>query len=109
MHISTDRDVCTVIVTVDGEGDAMNEALTHAAAGLEDFAQFDGFVSGATHISTGGSRIVQYLQWQTQAHHESCMQDPRWGESESSRRFMELVGDGTLTISVNVFDVVAVR
>ncbi len=109
MKISSGQQVCTVIVTVDGEGDAMMEAQTHAAAGLEEFAQFDGFVSGATHFSTDGTRIVQYLQWQTQAHHEACMQDPRWGESESSRRFLELVGNGTLTVTVNVFDVVAAR
>lgn len=54
---------CTVIVTVDGEMKDIESVIDHASEGLSKFNEFDGFIAGATHISNGRNRIIQYLQW----------------------------------------------
>ena len=70
-------DIYTVIVTVDAECDIIPELETHAREGLARFAELDGFVSGALHKSTDGTRLIQYLQWRDEAAHLACMHDPR--------------------------------
>ena len=102
------RPLCTVIVTVDADPDVMDDLVAHARHGIETFGELDGYVSGALHLSGDRGRLVQYLQWETRAHHEACMNDPRWDERDSTRRFMALVESGRATIDVRVYDVVAV-
>ena len=86
--IQTASPHCTVIVTVDAEPEVMPELQAHARNGLVRFAELKGFVSGALHASTDGTRIVQYLQWETEADHLDCMHDPRWDEMPSTKRIM---------------------
>ncbi len=78
----------------------------HARRGLRRFAEFDGFVGGATHVSADGGRIVQYLQWRSEEDHLACMNDPSWADLPSSQRFMELVESGRATMDVRTYDVV---
>lgn len=107
--IDPDAQVCTVIVTVDAAASVLPELEAHAREGLSRFAKFPGFLGGATHRSADGTRLVQYLRWLTEAHHLACMQDPRWDDLPSTRRFMELVQSGRARMDVRVYEVVAVR
>jgi hypothetical protein len=107
--IDADAQVCTVIVTVDAEAGVLAEMEAHAREGLSRFAEFEGFLGGATHRSADGTRLVQYLRWQTEAHHLACMNDSRWDDLPSSRRFMELVQSGRASVDVRVYEVVAAR
>lgn len=104
--------LCTVIVTVDAASQVIAELEAHARYGLARFPDFAGFVAGALHRSTGtgadGARLVQYLQWKTEADHLACVNDPRWDELPSTARFMELVASGQATIDVRTYDVLAV-
>ena len=77
MTTITQAPICTVIVTVDTESDVMSELEDHARAGLAAIAELDGFISGALHRSTDGSRLIQYLQWRGEVSHRACMNDPR--------------------------------
>lgn len=107
--IDPDAGVCTVIVTVDAEASVMPELEVHAREGLLRFAEFPGFLGGATHRSADGTRLVQYLRWRTEAHHLACMHDSRWDDLPSTHRFMELVQSGRASMDVRVYDVVAAR
>lgn len=103
--ISEDADLCTIIVTVDGAQDAVAQILDHATDGLSIFAEFDGFVGGATHLADDGQRIIQYLQWRSAADHMACMEDPSWSDQPSSRQFMELMESGEITVDVRNYSV----
>ena len=70
-------DLCTVVVTVDADPDLIPELEAHARDGLARFASFKGFLSGALHKSADGGRLIQYLQWETEADHLACMHDPQ--------------------------------
>lgn len=107
MNIDPTKDICTVIVTVDGEIDDMEFVVDHATEGLETFSDFDGFIAGATHVSDDGERVVQYLQWDSKEDHEACMNDPSWAEDETTVRFLELMESGDITVDIRIYDVVA--
>jgi hypothetical protein len=106
MRIDPKNTNCTVIVTVDGDSQAISSVTDHASSGLDRFAAFPGYIAGATHLSEDGSRIIQYLQWQSKEAHEACMNDPSWDDDEGSRHFIELMGTGAIKVSVGVFDVI---
>ena len=107
MQISAENDLCTVIVTVDGAPDQLDHAAAHAAEGLRRFAGFDGFVAGATHVAADGGRLVQYLQWRSEADHQACMADPSWADDPSSQRFMAQMQAGRIAVDVRVYTVAA--
>lgn len=99
--------LCTVIVTVDADPEVLPELQAHARDGLGRFATFPGFVSGALHRSADGGRMVQYLQWRTEADHLACMAHPGWDDLDSTRRFMELVNSGVARMDVRTYEVMA--
>ncbi|RLW69671.1 MAG: hypothetical protein B6D68_01785 [spirochete symbiont of Stewartia floridana] len=99
--------ICTVIVTVDAPAETISEMEFHARDGLVRFKEYKGFVSGALHKSTDGKRLIQYLQWETEADHLACMNDPRWDDRPSTRRFMEHVESGGAQTDVRVYEVVS--
>lgn len=105
--IRQQQTICTVIVTVDAPTDLIPELETHARYGLTQFIEFTGFVAGALHKSKDGTRLVQYLQWETEADHLACINDTRWDQIPSTRRFMELVKSGAVGMDVRIYDVVA--
>ena len=107
MNIDPSKDLCTVIVTMDGEIDDMEFVIDHATEGLDIFSEFDGFIAGTTHVSDDGERVIQYLQWDSKKDHEACMNDPSWNEDEPSIRFLELMEAGVITVDVRIYDVVA--
>ena len=106
MTVDHKSSACTVIVTVDGLKDDIIAVLNHASQGLEVFANFDGFVAGATHLSDNGRRIVQYLQWDSKDSHEYCMKDPLWEDLDSGKMFMQLMRAGAIQVDVQTFEVV---
>ena len=101
------RGLCTVIVTVDADPEVIPQLEAHAKEGLARFQDFDGFVAGALHRSADGARLVQYLQWETEADHLTCVNDPRWEELPSARHFMSLMESGKARVDVRTFDVVS--
>lgn len=106
--IDADRPVCTVIVTVDAGADVMDDLATHARAGVEDhFRRYPGFIAGALHISRDGTRLVQYLQWASEADYLRCRDDHRWSSVDSTRRFMDLVERGRATVDARVYAITA--
>lgn len=109
MKIETGQGNCTVIVTVDGSEKAVSTALEHASQGLTKFADFDGFIGGATHLSVDGCRLVQYLQWKDEASHTACINDPSWEQDPLSRRFQEMAAQRDLTVDVRIYRVMAER
>ena len=106
--IETGASCCTVVVTVDADPEVIMDMESHARRGLGWFARFEGFVSGALHKSTDGGRLIQYLQWRSEADHLACMNDPRWDEEESTRSFLEHVVSGRATMDVRIYDVIAI-
>lgn len=105
--ISPARQLCTVIVTVDAPQAVVPELESHAREGLRRFRDFPGFIGGALHRSGDGLRLVQYLQWRSEEEHLACMNDPRWDDEPSTRRFVELAEDGTATVDVRTYVVLA--
>lgn len=105
--IGTPRVGCTVIVTVDADPAAMPDLVSHARFGLERFGDFEGFVGGALHQSEDGRRLVQYLQWEREADHRACIDDPQWDALPSTKRFMELVQSGQAKMDVRTYEVLA--
>ena len=109
MHIDPSRNICTVIVTVDGKVDEMTFVVNHASAGLDQFSSFAGFIAGATHLSDDGKRVIQYLQWESREAHEACMNHSSWNEDESSKRFIGMMESGTIRVDVRTYDIVSAR
>lgn len=98
---------CAVIVTVDASAGVMPDLEAHARYGLTRFPEFAGFVSGTLHLSADGTRLVQYLRWRTRNDYDACINDPVWDDLPSTRRFMQLVGEGSARMEVRIYDVVA--
>ena len=48
-----------------------------------------GFISGSVHRSTDGTRIFNYLQWQTPEHLAAMQRSPQF--AEVARRFAGLI------------------
>ena len=103
--ISEDSDLCTVIVTVDADAAVIPQLEEHASAGLDAFREFDGFVSGALHVSRDGRRIVQYLQWRSEADYETCVNAALWDDWPSTARFLEFVESGRATMDAQTYAV----
>ena len=99
--------VCTVIVTLDAEREDMGDLLSHARMGLERFAEWEGFVAGALHLSQDGTRLVQYLQWASEEVYVRCRDAPVWEHLSSTRRFMAHVDAGRARVDARVFSVLA--
>jgi len=107
IEIRTPSQLCTVIVTVDADADVLLTLEEHARAGLGWFAAYEGFIGGALHKSADGTRLVQYLQWKREEHYLACMNDPKWEENPSTRRFMALVEAGRARVDARVYEVVS--
>ena len=85
--ISASENLCTVIATVDAPGAIMAGPASHAREGLQASSRYPGFVAGALHLSADGGRLIQYLQWASEADHLAWMNDPRWDELSSTKEF----------------------
>ncbi len=107
MSARDEQTICVVIVTVDANTETIGEVTAHAQYGLKRFAEFDGFICGVLHRHANGTRIVQYLRWQSEADHLACMNHPLWDDVPSSRRFLGLVNSGQIRVDVGVYDVIA--
>ncbi len=107
MNVSLAPDRCTVIVTVDAPAEALSVVEAHARLGLERFHDYPGYLGGALHLSRDRTRLVQYLQWRTEAEYQACIEDARWQEEPSALRVQELVANGTATMHVGQYTVAA--
>ena len=105
--IASDRPICTVVVTVDGSPDVLDDLVEHARVGLERFPDYSGFLGGALHLSENGTRMIQYLQWESEATYVACRDDPRWDDLESTRLFAEHIGAGRAQMDVRLYAVIA--
>lgn len=106
-EINAASDVVTVIVTVDAAVGVMPVLQEHARIGIDRFPQYRGFVGGALHVSSDGSRLVQYLQWTSEEDYRACMSDAAWDDLPSARSFSDVVESGEARVDVRLYGVVA--
>ena len=85
----------------------MQDLEAHARYGLSRFPEYSGFLSGALHKNADGTRIVQYLRWESEANYQACVSDPQWESGSSSQRFLALVASGEVRMDVKVYEIVA--
>lgn len=95
----------TVIVTVDASQDLIPALQEHAAMGIRRFDTYPGYLGGALHVSADGTRLVQYLQWESESSYESCRTDPAWDALRSTQHFLAAVASGRATIDSRSFHV----
>ena len=62
-------------------------------------------MSGVLHTNTDGTRLVQYLQWATEADYLACISDRRWSELPSSRRFLARIDAGEAVVDARIFTI----
>ena len=106
--ISSARLVCTVVVTVDADPEVIDDMLEHARLGITtDFRECEGFIAGALHVSTDRTRLVQYLQWDSEAAYLRCRDDPKWDELDSTKRFLNHISTGRALVDARLFEVLA--
>ena len=98
-------EVCVVVVTLDAPMEHMPTLLSHASLGIERFPAYPGYRQGTLHVSLDGTRLIQYLVWDSEAEYEACVGDPRWDEMESTRRFMGIVELPEVQIDVRAYQV----
>jgi hypothetical protein len=101
------NEIYTVIVTLDADADVIPELEAHARSGLGLFRDFAGFVAGALHKSADGTRLIQYVQWESESHYHACMNDPRWDAFPSAQQFMAIVEAGRARMDVWAYVVLA--
>lgn len=85
----------------------MKDLLEHARLGISRFSDCHGFISGALHLSSDSTRLIQYLQWETEGNYVTCRDDPRWEEYPTTRIFLEHVEEGRATVDARTYAVVA--
>jgi hypothetical protein len=97
-----------VVVTVDADAEILEDMLAHARLGVTTyFGEYEGFIAGALHLSTDRTRLVQYLQWESEAAYLRCRDDPRWDHLDSTKRFLDHIAAGRALVDARVFEVVA--
>lgn len=106
-RITGTPDVCTVIVTLDAPPERLPAFAAHAAMGLERFRRYDGFVAGALHLAADGGRLVQYLQWRSEAEYRACIEDPAWDALPSTRELLAAVASGEAMLDARTYRVAA--
>lgn len=105
-RISEDSHICTVIVTVDAEPELLSTLEAHARMGLRRFLESSGFLGGALHVSSDGGRLVQYLQWASEAEYLACVNDPVWDDVPSTQSFLEAVDSGRARLDARLYRVI---
>ena len=101
--------VFTVIVTVDAGGDVMPALREHAATGIRSFTRYSGYIAGALHVSADGTRLVQYLQWESEALYQACIADPGWDDLPSTQHFRAAVASGQATVDARSYGIEALH
>ncbi len=108
LEIQQDATLCTVIVTVDADPPTITALRSHAELGLRRFPEYSGFLGGALHVSADRGRLVQYLQWSSEADYEACRDDPAWDALPSTRAFLNTLASGRARLHASTYRVVAV-
>ena len=78
--------------------------MTWRAACCPAFARQPGFRSSALHKGTEGTRIVNYLRWNSEADHLACMQSEEVAAAGAD--FMAFVEARGVAIEIGVYEVV---
>lgn len=107
-EIRTGDAICTVIVTVDADPAILPTLREHAEMGLQRFDQFPGYIGGALHVSAEKDRLVQYLQWSSEAEYIACRDDPAWDVLPSTRAFLAAIASGRARVHASTYRVAAV-
>lgn len=97
----------TVLVTLKVPEERQAEILRLAQGNLPVFAQQPGFLSAQVFRSHDGMRILTWLQWESQADHEACMQSQDWAQCDP--RFSTLLDRGTIQMDVRTYEPVCSR
>ena len=74
--LSADAPCFTVMVSVAVPPTHRDELVAIMVETAPAFAAQPGFVSSHLHASHDGGRVINYLQWRSQADHEACYASP---------------------------------
>ena len=101
-------DVYTVIVTMDCEPDDQDELINVAKQTEGIFARQPGFISSALHRKGDGTRVLQYLQWESKEANDACMASSDWQDGTADA-FMAFIHSGKATMDPADYEVVSVQ
>ena len=92
-----------VIVVVEADDDeALDVALAHATAGLEEhFPTHDGFLGGQLHRDPDARRLLQRVVWRDLAAWEACRDDAAWDDVATSVALARVMEAGRLWLEVD--------
>lgn len=92
----------TVLVTLKVPESQLEDVLRLARGNLPIFARQPGFISARIYCSHDRTRVLTWLQWETQADHEACMQSPDWAQCDP--QFSVLLDRGTMQMDVRTYE-----
>ncbi len=99
--------VTTVMVNMAVDPAHQDGLILAARPVVPIMAKQPGFISASLHKSTDGRRVVQYLQWDSVASHEACMESPDF-QANAAVHFISFVEAHGVTMDVQVFEIVDV-
>lgn len=100
-EIDKKNSLFTVIVDVSVDPSEQGDLLDIMSRAAPVFARQAGFVSSSLHRSRDGSRILNYLQWRTQADHEACMASSE--VAAAGQEFMAFAESGRVRFEVRTY------
>lgn len=74
--IQNDRDLLTLVNVFDVAPERQQELADLLIEATETMRGLPGFISANIHTSYDGRRVVNYAQWESQAHFDAMLQNP---------------------------------
>lgn len=105
LPVTDEKRAFTVLVTLKVPESHQQDVLRLAEGHLPIFAQQPGFIAAQVYYSHDQTRVLTFLQWETQADHEACMQSPDW--AQANPQFTVLLDKGTMQMDVRTYEVAA--
>lgn len=102
VEIDKSNKLFTVIFDVSVDPSEQGELLAIMSRAAPVFARQPGFVSSSLHRSRDGSRVLNYLQWRTQADHEACMTSAE--VAAAGKDFMTFAESGRARFEVRTYE-----
>lgn len=100
-------EVFTVLITLKVPESRQEEVLQIAQKNLPIFARQPGFLSARIYRSQDGTRILNGLNWASQADYEACMESPEWAQGDP--QLFVLLDRGIIEMEVRTYFPVCVQ
>jgi quinol monooxygenase YgiN len=102
--ITAHADHATLINVFTVDPDKAQQLAQLLAKATEDVIQYvDGFISANIHVSTDGTRVVNYAQWRDEAAMQAMLQDP------ASRKHMAPCAELAIGFDPHIYTVESVH